>query len=133
MSGPLASQHTLGRIFGNDWTIANVAKLLRSKAGEGRFRVGPLTASSWEANQEYLRKTSARHLPSGVAVTFRRDLTNIWHAEICFADLDQYLPWDHSLAEQWLVALFLNDRPRVYEVTPTEPQSHAGRCFALVV
>src|SRR5258708_2326482 len=35
---PIAAPHTEGRIFGTDWSIANVAKLLRSNAGRGMWR-----------------------------------------------------------------------------------------------
>jgi hypothetical protein len=31
--------------------------------------------------------------------------------------LDHYLPWNDALAEEWLAALFLRDRPRVRDVT----------------
>jgi hypothetical protein len=114
MDAPLEPQHTLGRIFGSDWTIANVAKLLRFNAGHGILRAGPLTGGMREINQDYLRRTSARHLPSGVAVTFRRD-ERAWHLELCFAGLEHYLSWNEAVAEEWLNALFLQDRPRVRE------------------
>lgn len=132
MHAPLAPQHMLGRIFGSDWTIANVAKLLRAKASEGNLRVGPMTGALWETNQNYLRTTSARHLPSGVTVTFRRDETR-YHAELCFANLDHYLPWRDALAEEWLTALFLQDRPRVREVLAAASQSHSGRHYELTI
>lgn len=115
MDSPLEPQHTLGRIFGSDWTIANVAKLLRFNAGQGNLRTGALTGGMREVNETYLRKTSARHLPSGVTVSLRRDATSNWHAELCFAGLDHYLPWSDVVAEEWLDALFLQDRPRVRE------------------
>ena len=35
MDTTLDPRHTLGRIFGTDWTIANVAKLLRFNAAQG--------------------------------------------------------------------------------------------------
>jgi hypothetical protein len=113
---------TLGRIFGSDWTIANVAKLLRFNASQDFVRAGPLTGGLREIGENYLRKTSARHLPSGVTVTFRRDIAGSWHAELFFAGLDHYLPWNDALAEEWLAALFLQDRPRVRDVTEGAPQ-----------
>ena len=112
----LDPQVTVGRIFGTDWTIANVAKLLRFNAGRGMLAAGRLTGGRWEVNQNYLRSTSARHLPSAMAVTFRRDHKGNWQAGLCFADLEKYLPWSESVAEEWLEALFLDDRPRVQEI-----------------
>ena len=117
MNAPLGPQPIPGRIFGSDWTIANVAKLLRFNAGQDFVRVGPLTGGMRDISDSYHRKTSARHLPSGVTVTFRRDITGNWHAELCFSGLDHYLPWNDALAEEWLAALFLHDRPRVLDVT----------------
>ena len=122
MDARLVPQHTLGRTFGSDWTIANVAKLLRFNAGQDFVRAGPLMGGLREIGENYLRRTSARHIPSGVTVTFRRDITGNRHAELCFAGLDHYLPWDDALAEEWLAALFLQDRPRVREVTEDAPQ-----------
>ena len=126
MDASLAPQHTLGRTFGSDWTIANVAKLLRFNAGQDFVRAGPLMGGLREIGENYLRRTAARHIPSGVTVTFRRDITGNRHAELCFAGLDHYLPWNEALAEEWLVALFLQDRPRVREVTegPAKPVRH---------
>jgi hypothetical protein len=80
-----------------------------------------------------LRRTSARHIPSAVTVTFRRDITGNWHAELFFAGLDHYLPWNDALAEEWLAALFLQDRPGVREVTEGDPQPNTVRHFELVV
>jgi len=131
MDAPLDPQHTLGRIFGSDWTIANVAKLLRFNAGQDMLRAGPLTGGLREIHQNYLRKTSARHIPSGVAVTFRRDAARAWHAELCFAGLDHYLPWNDALAEEWLAALFLDDRPRVFETAEAAGQAYTVRHFIL--
>ncbi|MGA2577195.1 MAG: hypothetical protein ABSH24_14345 [Bryobacteraceae bacterium] len=132
MDAPLQPQPTLGRIFGSDWTIANVAKLLRFNAGQDYLRTGPLLGGLREISENYLRRTSARHLPSGVTVTFRRDSGGNWHAELCFAGLDHYLPWNDALAEEWLAALFLQDRPRVRDVTEGAPQANAVRHFRLV-
>jgi hypothetical protein len=133
MDASLGPQPTLGRIFGSDWTIANVAKLLRFNAGQDFVRAGPLLGGLREISENYLRRTSAQHLPSGVTVTFRRDITGNWHAEICFAGLDHYLPWNDALAEEWLAALFLQDRPRVREVTEGAPHPNTVRHFKLVV
>ena len=70
-----------------------------------------------EIHENYLRRTSARHLPSGVTVTLRRDQANNWYAGLCFENLDDDLPWDDAVAEEWLCALFLAERPRVMEIT----------------
>jgi hypothetical protein len=132
MNAPLDPQPTLGRIFGSDWTIANVAKLLRFNAGQDFVRAGPLTGGLREISENYLRRTSARHLPSGVTVTFRRNITGDWDAELCFAGFDHYLPWNDVLAEEWLAALFLQDRPRVRDVTEGGRQPNIRR-FKLAV
>jgi hypothetical protein len=132
MNTPLDQQPTLGRVFGSDWTIANVAKLLRFNAGQDFVRAGPLIGGLREISENYLRRTSARHLPSGVTVTLRRDLTGNWHAELCFAGSDHYLPWNDALAEEWLAALFLQDRARVLDVTEYTHQANTVRHFKLV-
>ena len=132
MDAPLSPQPTPGRIFGSDWTIANIAKLLRFNAGQDFARAGPLTGGQQEINENYLRKTSARHLTSGVTVTFRRDITGNWHAGLCFAGLDRDLPWNDAVAEEWLAALFLQDRPRVRDVTAGAPHPNTVRLFKLV-
>ena len=132
MDAPLDSQHTLGRIFGTDWTIANVAKLLRFNAGQGMLRLGTLTGGQREINERYLRTTSARHLPSNVIVTFRRIAAANYEAGLCFASLDHYLPWNDAVAEEWLAALFLEERPRVCEIaeagSPPNPVRHFQLC-----
>ena len=130
MDTTLDPRHTLGRIFGTDWTIPNVAKLLRFNAAQGALRPGPLTGSLREMNQDYLRKTSARHLPSSVAVSLRRDHQGAWHAELCFAGLHDYLPWNDAVAEEWLSALFLAHRPLVRECPSDSP---VARHFVLAV
>jgi hypothetical protein len=129
MDARLVPQHTLGRTFGSDWTIANVAKLLRFNAGQDFVRAGPLIGGQREINENYLRRTSARHLPSGLTVTFRRDTTGNWHAGLSF----DHLPWNDALAEEWLAALFQQDRPRVHEVTESTSQPNTVRHFKLVV
>jgi hypothetical protein len=133
MDVPLEPRHKLGRIYGTDWTIANVAKLLRFNAAQGTRRGGTLTGVMREVNQAYLRTTSARHLPSGVAVSLQRDAAGNYHAEICFAGLEHYLPWSEDVAEEWLDALFLEHRPRVREDVATGSQSAACRLFTLPV
>jgi hypothetical protein len=131
MSTPLDPRLTIGRIFGTDWTIANVAKLLRFNAAQGFLRAGAQTGSMREVDQNYRRTTAARHLPSGVAVTFRRDAASNYHAELCFASLDSYLPWDDAVAEAWLAALFLDHRPNVREVSDEAAQPGGVRHFVL--
>jgi hypothetical protein len=133
MDAPFGPQLTLGRIYGSDWTIANVAKLLRFNAGQDFVRAGPLTGGLREIHENYLRRTSARHLPSDVTVTFRRDVARNWHAEIYFAGVDHYLPWNDAFAEEWLAALFLQDRPRVREVAEGAPEPNTVRHFTLAL
>ena len=133
METPLETRHKLGRIFGTDWTIANVAKLLRFNAAQGSLRTGTLTGVARDVNQSYQRTTSARHLPSGVAVSLQRDAAGNFHAEICFAGLDHYLPWSDAVAEEWLAALFLEHRPRVKEDAAAVSQLDACRRFTLAV
>jgi hypothetical protein len=122
--GTLAAQHTVGRIFDTDWTIANVAKLLKFNAARGMLRSGPATGGRLAIQLNYLRTVSARHLPTGVIVTFTREEEgNCWHAALCFADLDHYLPWNDAIAEEWLTALFGADRPRVLESFDPAPDA----------
>ncbi len=124
MESPNAVPPALGRIYGDDWSIANVARLLRFNAARGVLRDGAaLTGSLLAVNRDYVRTVSARHLPTHVSVTFTRDQSgNCWHAALCFASADAFLPWDNAIAERWLAALFGEDRPRVRE----EPQSISG-------
>ena len=113
---PLAPQHTVGRIFDTDWTIANVAKLLKFNAARGMLRSGPATGGRLAIQVNYIRTVSARHLPSKSVVTFTREEEgDCWHLALCFADLNQYLPWDDAVAEEWLAAFFGDDRPRLQE------------------
>jgi hypothetical protein len=131
MHSPDPGPPALGRIFGSDWSIANVAKLLRFNAARGILRdAGPVSGSLLAVNRDYIRTVSARHLPTRVSVTFTRDQScNCWHAALCFASMDlpgmdAYLPWDDAIAERWLAALFGEDRPRVREETgPTSGDS----------
>jgi hypothetical protein len=133
MQSPDAVPPALGRTFGNDWSIPNVARLLRFNAARGVLRdAGPLTGSLLAVNRDYIRTVSARHLPTHVSVTFTRDQSgNCWHAALCFAsmgepDMDAFLPWDDAIAERWLAALFGEDRPHVREDTKTT-SVEAGR------
>jgi len=112
---PIAAPRTEGRIFGTDWSIGNVATLLRSNAGRGMWQ-GANTAGGYAAkiNESYLRTVSARHLPTNVTLIFMRlQEGNCWYASLCFAGAnDDYLPWNDEIAEQWLCALFGQDRAR---------------------
>ncbi len=125
---------TEGRIFGSDWSIANVAKLLRSNASRGVWRSTSTTGGSIAVvNQYYLRTVSARHLPTKVSLIFMRLENEDLYASLCFADED-FLPWNEDAAEQWLSALFGQDRPRVREDTdaPSEGIPNRGvRQFTL--
>jgi hypothetical protein len=112
---PIAAPHTTGRIFGSDWSIVNVARLLRSNAARGAWRdtVSP-SGSMTVVNQQYLRTVSAQHLPTSVSLIFMQlEQANCWYASLCFASADDYLPWNEEAAEAWLGALFGEDRPRV--------------------
>ena len=130
--GPLAPQHLVGRIFDTDWTIANVAKLLKFNAARGMVRRGPATGGQLAIQTNYLRTVSARHLPSGAVVTFTREQEgNCWHAAICFADFNQYLPWNEALAEEWLAELFGESRPLVEESVDAGGVVHHFRVPAL--
>ena len=121
MSGtPIAAPHTEGRIFGADWSIANVASLLRSNASRGMWRcsgtTGGLTA---KLNQNYIRTVSAQHLPTSVTLIFMRlETEKCQYASLCFARADDYLPWNEDTAERWLRALFGQERPQVLGESP---------------
>jgi hypothetical protein len=68
---PVAAPRTEGRIFGTDWSIANVARLLRANAGQGVWRhAAAAGGSNGAVNQYYLRTVSAHHLPSGASLIF---------------------------------------------------------------
>jgi hypothetical protein len=136
MRTPIARPHTEGRIFGTDWSIANVAKLLRSNAGRGMWRqTGTTGGSMAKVNENYIRTVSARHLPTDVSLIFMRlENENCWYASLCFAGADDYLPWNGEAAERWLWALFGQDRPRVVEDSATvsgETRSQSVRQFML--
>ena len=112
---PVAAPHTEGRIFGTDWSIANVATLLRSNAARGVWRsTGTAGGYTAKINQNYVRTVSARHLPTSVTLIFMRlEDENCWYASLCFAGANDYLPWNGDTAEEWLWELFGEDRPRV--------------------
>jgi hypothetical protein len=138
MRMPTAAPHTEGRIFGTDWSIANVAKLLRSNAGRGMWRrTGETGGTMAKVNQYYIRTVSARHLPTDVSLIFMRlEDENCWYASLCFAAADNYLPWNGEAAEKWLWALFGQDRPRVLEDSATvsgETPNQSVRQFTLAM
>jgi hypothetical protein len=112
---PVAGPRTEGRTFGNDWSIANVARLLRSNAGRGAWDSASVTAGSLaDVNQYYFRKASAKHLPTSVSVILMRlAKEDCWYASLCFADDDRYLSWNANTAEQWLCAMFGQERSMV--------------------
>jgi len=112
---PIAGPQTEGRTLGADWTVENVARLLRSNAGRGAWdSSGGTHGGTSTINLYYLRHCSAKHLPTKLAVVFMRlARPSCWYASLCFASADGYLPWNAEAAEQWLAALFGEDRPRV--------------------
>jgi hypothetical protein len=112
---PIAGPYTEGRILGADWSIANVARLLRSNAGRGAWDSSCTTGGSLaEVNQYYIRKVSAKHLPTSVSLIFMRlAKEDCLYLSLCFAGADVYLPWNAGTAEQWLSALFGGERSRV--------------------
>ena len=121
---PIAQPAPEGRIFGTDWSIANIATLLRSNAGRGSWRdAGPGGGYNTQINRSYLRTVSVRHLPSQLTLIFLRLADpNSWYASLCFADNEEdYLPWNTDVAEQWLWALFDLDRPRAVELAGVNP------------
>jgi hypothetical protein len=120
---PTAAPHSEGRTFDTDWSIANVAKLLRANASRGVWRQETATGGSrGYVNQYYLRTVSALHLPSSVSVIFMRlDKENCWYGSLCFARDGGVLPWNPETAELWLWALFGEDRPRVRETPEAGP------------
>jgi hypothetical protein len=109
---PIATPVTPGRIFDTDWSIANVAKLLRANAGRGVWNEENAAGSTRTINQHYLRTASARHQPSGVSLLFiRLRKQNCWYASLCF-DNGQ---WNAEVAELWLKCLFGEDRHLITE------------------
>lgn len=112
---PIAGPNTEGRTLGTDWSIAHVAKLLRSNAGRGAWDSSCGTGGSLaDVNRYYIRKVSAKHLPTGVSLIFMRlAKEDCWYASLCFASADGYLPWNEATADRWLNALFGEDRSGV--------------------
>jgi hypothetical protein len=106
---PVAASATLGRVFDTDWSIANVATLLRANAGRGVWQEEAGAGSRRIINQNYLRTASARHLPSKLSVIFLR-LPKYWYASLCFDE-----GWNAEVAELWLKTLFGEDRALVVE------------------
>ena len=123
MSPPPASPRTQGRVFGTDWSLANVARLLRANAGRGVWRTGgAASGSTASVNQYYLRTVSAHHLPSGASLVFMQlQPENCWYLSLCFAGADELLPWNPEVAELWLRALFGEDRARVRNAPGIDP------------
>jgi hypothetical protein len=130
---PIASLHTEGRCFDTDWSIPNVAKLLRSNASRGMWRKAGATGGSMVAiNKSYLRTVSARHRPSNVSLIFMQlEEENGWYLSLCFGGEGGYVPWNADIAEQWLWALFGEDRPRVRP--DTESARESVRQFTLAM
>ena len=120
---PVAAPRTQGRIFGTDWSIANVARLLRANAGRGVWRTAATSSgSTGSVNQYYLRTASAHHLPSEVSVIFMRlEQENCWYLSLCIGSADEVQPGNPETAELWLRALFGEDRPRVREAPGLNP------------
>ena len=119
---PTAAPRTEGRIFDSDWSIANVARLMRSNAGRGVWRHTDTTGgTTFSVNRYYLRTASAHHRPSGASLIFLRlEPQNCWYLSLCFAAADEVEPWNPETAEAWLWALFGEDRPRVLESAAAE-------------
>src|ERR1035438_2869546 len=70
---PIAGPHTEGRTLGADWSITNVVKLLRANAERGAWHSTDASRGGMAAvNQYYVRKASAKHLPTRVSLIFMR-------------------------------------------------------------
>ena len=112
---PIAGPRTEGRIFGKDWSVTLIAKLLRANADRGAWDTSAATASSAESvNRYYLRKVSAAHMPTRASVIFMRlAKENCLYASLCFVAGDTVLPWNPVAAEQWLTALFGENRAKI--------------------
>ena len=120
---PIATPATLGRIFDTDWSIANVAKLMRANAGRGVWNEESAAGSTRTINQYYLRTASARHNPSKLSVIFMRvKLRDCWYASLCFD-----AGWNEEVAELWLKCLFGEARALVVE----EPRAGNSREFTM--
>jgi hypothetical protein len=96
---PTAEPHTEGRTLGTDWSIANVAKLLRWNAGTGAWDSSCATSGSRAAvNRYYIRKGSAKHLPTNVSLIFMR----------------LGLPFTHN--RRWTKSLISQRKPEAHEL-----------------
>jgi hypothetical protein len=51
----------------------------------------------------------------------RLDEVKCWYLSLCFAAADEVAPWNPEAAEQWLWALFGEDRPQVREAAGANP------------
>ena len=123
---PIAAPVTLGRIFDTDWSIANVAKLLRANAGRGVWNEESAAGSTRTINQHYLRTASAHHRPSNLSLIFMRlKKQSCWYASLCFDDGQ----WHEEVAELWLKCLFGEDRQFAIEA----PASAQSRQFTLAM
>src|SRR5947209_18027827 len=101
---PIAVPHPEGRTFGTDWSIVNVATLLRANASRGTWHPSGATGTLAKVNQNYIRTVSARHLPTSVSLIFMRlEGENCWYASLCFVDGNDYLPWKEDVAERWML------------------------------
>ncbi len=110
---PIAAPTTPGRIFDTDWSIANVAKLLRANAGRGVWNEESAAGSTRTINQYYLRTCSARHQPSSLSLIFMRlQQQNCWYTSLCFDDGQ----WNEEVSELWLKCLFGEDRHLATEI-----------------
>jgi hypothetical protein len=126
---PIAGPTTEGRTFGKDWSIAHVAKLLRSNAERGHYNASVVSGSELEVNRYYLRKVSAGHMPTNVSLIFMRLVNpNCWYASLCFAGGYGFQPWNEAVAESWLAALFGADRPRVRDEVTDNPSVRQFYC-----
>jgi hypothetical protein len=129
---PTAGPRTAGRVYGTDWSIANVATLLRSHAGRGVWhRTTPAGGYAAKSNQHYLQTVSALHLPTNVSLILMQ-LEDCWQASLCFCTEGEFAPWNDEVAELWLRALFGQDRPAVRTASDGEaPLTPSVRNFTL--
>lgn len=116
-----------GRVYDRGWgsaplrtmrePIENVARQIRREAECGMLRGVDL-----KGRAEYRRKCSARHIPSGCSVILTRDNVPMnpkdYHVSMCFVNKTGYEHWNDEIAEQWLVALFGEDRARLGTKVP---------------
>jgi hypothetical protein len=123
---PSATPRSAGRVFGTDWSIVNVATLLRSNAGRGVWRPS-VTPGGYtpKINQHYIQTVSAQHLPTGVNVIFMQ-LDDCWRASICFCADGELAPWNDGVAELWLRSLFGQDRPNARAADDGDPAANAS-------